>query len=219
MSHVRTVYAGLTSPARLVLRLVSAGADNHDNSAETQVCGAASSSVQGREDIFDIRPIRPADAELIVAALEYTSDETYYRRFHTAKHHFSPKELKYLTDVDGKTHIALVAVERGEHPRLAAAARFFTDPKNPLEGELAICVHDPFRRKGLGAEMLGRLHDEASSRGITQLRAMVQCDNVPMRELLYHVFPDTRVDGRDGSEVDYLAPVKPAVSAAEVQVA
>ena len=212
MSHIGTPRAGVTSTARSTLRLVSADAET---SADTHVCGAPSSSVQGTEGIFDIRPIRPADAELIVAALGYTSDETYYRRFHTLKRYFSPKELEYLTHVDGKTHVALVAVERGEHPRLAAVARFCTDPTNPLEGELAICVHDPFRRRGMGAEMLGRLRAEALLRGVTQLRSMVQSDNLPMRELLYHVFPNTRVDGRDGNEVDYLVPVQPVAPAAE----
>jgi GNAT superfamily N-acetyltransferase len=109
--------------------------------------------------------------------------------------------------VDGKMHVALVAVERGEHHRLAAVARLSLDPENPSEGELAIVVHDPFRREGLGAEMLRRLHDEASSRGVKGLRGMVQADNVPMRELLYCIFPDTRVAGVDGQEVDYLVPV------------
>ncbi len=193
MSHARIARPGLSSLPGSTLRLVAAGPD----------------------DRFDIRPIRPADAELIVAALGYTSAETYYRRFHTAKCYFSPTELRYLTEVDGRMHVALVAVERGEHPRLAAVARFCTDPKQPFEGELAICVHDPFRRQGLGATMLRRLQAEASSRGVRQLRAMVQSDNVAMRELLYHVFPDTRVGDRYAGEVDYLVPVQPVVCIAQ----
>lgn len=191
MSYFRTRPIGLSSPARSTLHLAR------------------------QQDRFDIRPIRPADADLIVAALGYTSDETYHRRFRTGKRYFSPRELTYLTDIDGKTHVALVAVERGEHPRLAAVARFCVDPEKPLEGELAICVHDPFRRQGLGAEMLRRLQAEALSRGVTQLRAMVQSDNVPMEELLYHVFPDTRVTARDGDEVDFLAPLNPVLPVAE----
>jgi acetyltransferase len=166
------------------------------------------------QDAFEIRPIRPADAELIVAALGYTSEETYYRRFHSIKRRFGAKELTYLTEVDGRTHVALVAIERGEHPRLAAVARFTTDPENALEGELAICVHDPFQRRGLGAEMLRRLHDEAALRGVAQLRALVQADNGPMCRLLHRLFPGTRLDEWHACEVDYLIPVAPAVSVA-----
>jgi L-amino acid N-acyltransferase YncA len=184
------------------------------HSLSTRLCRARAAPFQGRQDSFDIRPIRPTDAELIVAALAYTSDETYYRRFRAVKRYFSPEELEYLTEVDGTTHVALVAIEHGDHPRLAAVARFCTDPANPLEAELAICVHDPFRRQGLSAEMLRQLHDEASSRGVKQLRAMVQSDNVAMLELLYHAFPATRVDRCYDGEADYLIPVQPAVAVA-----
>jgi acetyltransferase len=169
---------------------------------------------QRLDERFEIRPIRPADAALIVAAREYTSDETYYRRFHTFKRKFTSKELRYLTEVDGHAHIALVAVERGAVPRLAAVARYTVDRSNPLEGELAVCVHDPFRRLGLGAEMLRRLRDEAVARGLVALRAMVQSDNVAMRQLLYHVFCEVRVDRCGGGEIEYLASLAPAFSRA-----
>lgn len=195
----------LSEPARPILRLVSTGSEQR---VETPIRADACSIVPALVDVFDIRPIQPADAALIVAAVAYTSSETYYRRFHAAKRCFSRSELEYLTEVDGMTHVALVAVERGERPRLAAAARFCKDPMNPHEGELGICVHDPFRRRGLGAEMLRRLSAEASLRGVSQLRAMIQSDNGAMRALLYHVFPDTRVDNRYGGEVDYIAPVR-----------
>ena len=195
----------LSEPARPILRLVSTGSEQR---VETPIRADACSIVPALVNVFDIRPIQPADAALIVAAVAYTSSETYYRRFHAAKRCFSRSELEYLTEVDGMTHVALVAVERGEHPRLAAAARFCKDPMKPHEGELGICVHDPFRRRGLGAEMLRRLSAEASLRGVSQLRAMIQSDNGAMRALLYHVFPDTRVDNRYGGEVNYIAPVR-----------
>ena len=195
----------LSEPARPILRLVSTGSEQR---VETPIRADACSIVPALVNVFDIRPIQPADAELIVAAVAYTSSETYYSRFHAAKRCFSRSELEYLTEVDGMTHVALVAVERGEHPRLAADARFCTDPMTPREAELGICVHDPFRRRGLGAEMLRRLSAEASLRGVSQLRAMIQSDNGAMRALLYHVFPDTRVDNRYGGEVDYIAPVR-----------
>ena len=115
----------LSETARPILRLVSTGADQR---AGTPIPASACSIVPALVNVFDIRPIQPADAELIVAAVAYTSSETYYRRFHAAKCRFSRMELDYLTQVDGTTHVALVAVERGEHPRLAADARFCTDP-------------------------------------------------------------------------------------------
>ncbi len=206
MPNARSAHTNQTAPTRSMLRLVST-----ETSHETAGGPATGPFSRHAGDAFDIRPIRPTDADLIVAALGYTSGETYYRRFHAAKRYFSPKELTYLTHVDGETHVALVAVQGGEDPRLAAVARFSTDPQDPREAELAICVHDPFRRQGLGARLLSRLRDEAGSRGVTRLRAIVQSDNVPMRELLYQVFPGTSVDRIDGNEVEYLSPMNPGV--------
>lgn len=194
-----------SEPARPTLRISSSGSER---SACALAATDASLLAHAAWNSFEIRPIVPADAELIVAALAYTSSETYYRRFHAAKRQFSRNELTYLTEVDGTTHVALVAIEPAQPARLAAEARFCIDPSDSREGELGICVHDPFRRQRLGAEMLCRLCACAASRGVTRLRAIVQSDNSPMRALLYHVCPDTRVEARYEGEIDYLLPVR-----------
>jgi len=204
-----------SEPARPTARISSSSCER---SAPTLAAADASALANAAWNGFEIRPTVPADAELIVAALAYTSSETYYRRFHVAKRQFTRNELTNLTEVDGTTHVALVAIEPaqparsgpigGAQPaRLAAEARFCIDPSDSREGELGICVHDPFRRQRLGAEMLRRLCACAASRGVTRLRAIVQSDNIPMRALLYHVFPDTRVEARYEGEIDYLLPV------------
>ena len=203
MSTFASQHASPTAPARS-----RAAQSEFRNPLTPSARGDSGAPGPFLEGGFEIRPIRPADAQLIAAATSYTSPETYYRRFHAAKSHFSADELTYLTEVDGSSHVALVAIARGTPPRLAAEARFITDPSNPRVAEVAICVYDPFRRRGLATEMLRRLHDQAASRGVTHLRAMVQCDNFPIHALLYHVEPDTRVDARYGSEIEYLVPVR-----------
>jgi len=202
------------SAGRSNLRLVSPAADDAQpaGGARHSRTSAPSATFRRGRRVFDIRPIRPDDAELIVAAIAYTSDETYYRRFHTAKRSFSAKELAYLTNVDGRTHVALVAIEHGASPRLAAVARFCVAHEKSGEAEFAICVHDPFRRCGLGAELLRRLSVEAPARGITRFRAMIQADNVAMQALLRQVFPDARVDDRSGNEVEYVMSARAAVA-------
>ena len=159
-------------------------------------------------ECFEIRPIRPPDADLIVAALDYTAPETYYRRFHSHKLAFSADELAYLTQVDGHHHVALIAVERATG-RLAAIARFITTISG-AEAEMAVCVHDPYRRRGLGAELLSRVAVIAAARGLSRLRFVVQGDNRPMIGLLHRVFPALTIDGRDGATVDFLAVIDAA---------
>ncbi len=203
----------LSNPARPILR-VSPSAP--ERSAPTLPGTDARPLSHAAWNSFEIRPIVPADAELIVAAIAYTSSDTYYRRFHVAKRQFSRNELISLTEVDGRTHVALVAIEAAKPARLAAEARFCIDPSDSREGELGICVHDPFRRLGLAAEMLRRLCACAGPRGVTRLRAIVQADNIPMRALLYQVFPDTRIGARYEGEIDYLIPLPSLIQGSSV---
>ena len=48
--------------------------------------------------LFEIRPIRPQDAALIVAAAAYTSDETYYRRFRVSSAASRPASWRLSRD-------------------------------------------------------------------------------------------------------------------------
>ena len=50
--------------------------------------------------------------------LRQLSDESVHRRFLTPKRGFSRTELRYLTEVDGRDHVALVA----EYPVSQSAA-------------------------------------------------------------------------------------------------
>ena len=65
-----------------------------------------------------IRPIRPDDKGMLSDGLRRLSPESAQRRFLTPKRSFSRTELRYLTEVDGRDHVALVA----EHPADPRAA-------------------------------------------------------------------------------------------------
>src|SRR5438552_3334537 len=66
-----------------------------------------------------IRPIEAGDNARLAKAFSLLSDETRNRRFLAPKPRLTPRELRYLTEVDGCDHAALVAV----HAELAAADR------------------------------------------------------------------------------------------------
>src|SRR4051812_50162136 len=57
-----------------------------------------------------IRPIAPDDKALLQDGLQRLSPESVRRRFLGPKARLSAAELRYLTEVDGRDHIALVAV-------------------------------------------------------------------------------------------------------------
>lgn len=162
-------------------------------------------TAHGTGSELTIRAIRPDDRDRILHAMEYTSSDTYYRRFHAAKRSFTKRELDYLTEIDGDDHVALIATERDHPERLVAVARFIRDPHDRTEAELAITVHDPYQRQGIGRKMLTLLAEAALDHGVVRLRAFVQSDHRAMVALLHEVLPDTVCSAREDSIVEYVS--------------
>ena len=120
----------------------------------------------------------------LAAGFRLLSDETRQMRFLTAKPRLTKSDLRYLTEVDGRDHVALVAVER-EHPtHIAAVGRFVRDPARPDTAEFAIVVGDAYQRQGLGRALGEALAAEAKSRGIHRFTAITLSDNVGVQKLI-----------------------------------
>jgi len=132
---------------------------------------------------IEIRPIRPDDAPRIQAGLLQLSERTRYLRFHGPRGEFSREELRFLTEVDGKTHFALVALAVPGH-ELVAVGRFIRASAASGEAELAMVVADDVQGKGLGELLLSRLRTAARHRGITRFTGSMVEDNFRMRGLL-----------------------------------
>ena len=130
-----------------------------------------------------IRPIRPADRALLTDGLARLSPESTRRRFLAPKPRFSARELTYLTEVDGRDHVALVAVYADDPTRLAAVGRFVRSLDDPTSAEAAIVVADELQGQGLGRRMGHALADAARSRGIERFTATLLSDNVAAQRL------------------------------------
>ena len=131
-----------------------------------------------------IRPIEPGDKEKLVTGLRQLSDESIRKRFLAAKPRFSRAELRYLTEIDGVNHIALVAVLEDDPDQLVAVARCVRLPDRPGTAEMAIVVGDPWQAQGLGRELARRLADAALAVGIRRFAATMLGDNVAARRLM-----------------------------------
>jgi RimJ/RimL family protein N-acetyltransferase len=131
-----------------------------------------------------VRPIRSDDKELLAAGFALLSEETRQMRFLTAKPRLTKGDLRYLTEVDGRDHVALVAVER-EHPsHIVAVGRFVRDAAHPDTAEFAIVVGDPYQRQGLGRALGRTLAAEAHARGIHRFTATVLAENDGVQKLI-----------------------------------
>ena len=61
----------------------------------------------------EIRALRPADRDDLIAAVGRTSDQSLYRRFFGARRGFREQEIAFFVNVDFVDHVALVAVAEG----------------------------------------------------------------------------------------------------------
>lgn len=124
-----------------------------------------------------IRPIRPDDKAELEAGLHRLSDESVHKRFMGPKPRFSAAELRYLTEVDGHDHVALIA-EMPEYPgSIVGVARFVRLVDEPETADVAIVVADPLQGRGLGSALVDELAREATRHGITSFSATMLAEN------------------------------------------
>ena len=139
-----------------------------------------------------IRPIRADDKRYLEIGLRHLSDETVHRRFLSPKRSFSRSELRYLTEVNGRDHVALVAEYPGEPVRrLIAVGRFVRSADDPEAAEVAITVADEWQHRGVGSLFAKRLATHARLSGVRRFTATMAGDNVAahklMGKLTYHL--------------------------------
>ena len=120
--------------------------------------------------------------------LRQLSPESVQRRFLTPKSSFSRSELRYLTEVDGRDHVALVAEDPGAPARrLIAVGRFVRLADDPEAAEAAIVVADDWQRRGLASTVSEQLAPQARRLGIRRFIATLASSNLPARRLMRRI--------------------------------
>jgi RimJ/RimL family protein N-acetyltransferase len=145
-----------------------------------------------------LRPIEAGDKARLSAALGRLSQETIRRRFLAAKPRFSSSELRYLTEVDGRNHLALVAVLADDPDTIEGVARCVRLPDQPETAEFAIVVGDAFQSRGLGTVLARELAAAARAAGIRRFAATMLGDNDAVRRLMGTISAHLERDRIDG---------------------
>lgn len=133
--------------------------------------------------VVNIRPIRSDDGTRLQTYHLGLSDESRYRRFLGVKPRLSDADARYLADVDGSDHFALVAT-CPTSGQIVGVARFVRLSEQPDTAEFAVGVGDAFHRQGLAGELMRRLAAAARERGITRFRASMLADNIAIRKIM-----------------------------------
>src|SRR3954464_12888795 len=100
-----------------------------------------------------VRPVRPSDADALVAMHGRLSPESIYFRFFSPKPRLTDKEIERFTIVDFRDRVALVAVLGDE---IVAEARF-DRWRGKDEAEVAFTVADAHHGRGIATVLLEHL--------------------------------------------------------------
>jgi RimJ/RimL family protein N-acetyltransferase len=144
-----------------------------------------------------IRAIRPDDKTLLADGMDHLSERSAYQRFLVPKRRLSAAELRYLTEVDFRDHVALVAVRPEEPGVLVGVARWIRLVGEPEVAEIAFVVADDLQRQGLGTVLAEALADAARERGVRRFVATILPHNLAAHRVFARVAQegDVRTDG------------------------
>jgi acyl-CoA synthetase (NDP forming)/RimJ/RimL family protein N-acetyltransferase len=126
--------------------------------------------------VFHLRPIRPADADALVAFHAGLSQRTRYLRYFSAYPRIPERDLHRFTHVDHHDRVALVAELAGE---IIAVGRYERQDDTD-EAEVAFVVADKHQGRGIGSVLLEHLAAAAREVGIRRFVAVVLAENVGM---------------------------------------
>jgi acetyl coenzyme A synthetase (ADP forming)-like protein len=157
-----------------------------------------------------IRPIRPADGPALARFHGRLSPESIYLRYFSPHPHLSEAEIAFLTGVDYRWRMALVAILGDE---IVAVARY-EGKEGTTDAEVAFLVEDAHHGRGIGTVLLEWLATAAREAGITEFYATTLWDNQRMISVFRDAgFESKRVVG-DG-EVHVRFPVAATEALAE----
>ncbi len=147
-----------------------------------------------------LRFIQPDDAAELRRCFARLSPRSRYQRFLGSVVELSDDMVTYLTQVDGREHVAIVATTDSLDLKSEVGlgvARFVRLAGEPDIAEAAVTVVDDAQGKGIGRLLLTALAEQAQARGVRAFRGEVLAENARVRHLLDETGAATRaVDGQ-----------------------
>ena len=149
-----------------------------------------------------IRPIRPDDQEALSRFHQGLSPESVYLRYFSPHPSLSDAELEFLTTVDYRWRMALVAVLGDD---IVGVARY-EGQEGHRAAEVAFLVDDHHHGRGIGTVLLEWLAAAAREAGISEFYATTLWENKRMLAVFKEAgFPTKQIVG--GGEVSVRFPV------------
>jgi RimJ/RimL family protein N-acetyltransferase len=132
-----------------------------------------------------VRYLEPSDREELRRGFLKLSILSRWLRFASPMRRLTEVNLRYLTEVDQKDHVAVAVRDEGSPNKDGVAvARFVRLEDDPTAAEFAITVVDDYQDRGIGKLLVRVMFDEAARRGIRILRGFVLESNRKMLHIL-----------------------------------
>ncbi|MCW2966315.1 MAG: family N-acetyltransferase [Solirubrobacteraceae bacterium] len=147
-----------------------------------------------------LRPIQAQDKAILAAAFARLSPESARLRFLAPKTRLTTAELRYLTEIDGADHVAIVAVLAHRPSTIVGVGRWVRSGDDPQEAEVAIVIGDPWQHQGLGRHMGLVLADMARRNGVRRFTASLLSDNVAAHRLFVRISRRLHAEHHHGVE-------------------
>ena len=165
-----------------------------------------------RDRLLDGRPvllraIRPGDKTILREGFRRLSPQSVYLRFFQAKKELNETELRYLTEVDFESHVAILAILDEKRPELGiGVGRYIVEPAfakatagrpGTRSAEIALTVDETHQGLGVGTLLLTHLARIARGQRLEEFRAYVLAENRAMLEVFANAgFPlERRLEG------------------------
>ncbi len=152
-----------------------------------------------------IRMLNQDDKEELKIGFEKLSTKSKYRRFFVPISSLSNSQLKHLTEIDNKNHLALCAYIVSQDGMFGIGiARYFMVEDEPETAEFALTIIDEYQSQGLGTELLNLLIHCARKNGIRKFIGYMLAENSSMLKILKHLGAQIRREDGPIQRVDLI---------------
>jgi RimJ/RimL family protein N-acetyltransferase len=152
-----------------------------------------------------IRLLCQDDKEELKIGFEKLSAKSKYCRFFVPISSLSNSQLKHLTEIDNKNHLALCAYIVSQDGMFGiGVARYFRVEDEPETAEFALTIIDEYQSQGLGTELLNLLIHCARKNGIRKFIGYMLAENSSMLKILKNLGAQIRREDGPVQRVDLI---------------
>jgi RimJ/RimL family protein N-acetyltransferase len=134
------------------------------------------------DSAVELRPLEPGDEGAVLEIFAGLGPRSRELRFLTPKPRLTGADLRQLTAVNQRDHVAILALVR-ERP--IGVARFVRDQAHPDSADVAVAVVDAAQNRGVATMLTEALVQRAREVGVRRFTLVMARDNEAAMRLLH----------------------------------